>query len=379
MKKQTFRYLLFLLPALLRPAIFFANSDGTNNPLLSAAADTCSAPPPEWIVTTNVTPTSISLLWQASQVNLHYKVRVEDLTDNASLPTRYTSAPFITIDSLPPGHDFRFYVSTSRCPGEGYGTERSHDESTSIIIIDIVMGLQDACSPTNTRPTGNGVSYNFCILQSTSSNPPPYNNGFVGRLQYNGSNLNFGVALDGYKVHAGKISGSQYFTFDTIDNGAAAVCKYDGTTLFTLENLNFGNSFDQINFTITFTGNYGSLYFCTNCTGVGSGKPQGIEISDGVVAEETSSAPNIMRTPKLSPNPFSESALFQYELTEHGPVDIGLYDATGRLVQVVEQTSSRSPGQYEATIDGAGLPDGVYFLSVITGQQREVFKLVKRE
>jgi len=375
MKKQTFRYLLFLLPALLWPTVFFANSDGNNSATLAAITDTCPAPPPDWIITTNVTPTSISLQWQAAQVNLHYRVRVEDLTDNISLPTRYTSTPFITVDSLPSGHDFRFYVSTSRCPGEGYGTERDHDESTSIIIVDIIVGLQDPCSPTSTKTTGNGVSHNFCVLQSTSSNPPPYNNGFVGRIQYNGSNLNFGIALDGYEVHAGKISGSQLFTFEATNGDSEAVCKYDGTPLFTIENLNFDNSFDQINFTITFEGNYGNLSFCTNCTGTGGSKSGGVGTIDGGVEF---AAPNVIRTPKPIPNPFSESTIFRYELTESGPVEISLYDATGRLVQV-EKVSAREPGQYEATIDGAGLPDGVYFLSVLTGQQREVFKLVKRE
>lgn len=374
MKKRTIRHLLLLLPALFWPGVFFANSNCSSNAAPSITPYNCPAPPPDWIITTNVTPTSISLLWQAAQINLYYKVEGQDLTSGTPLPTYYVTTPYITYSSLTPGHTYRFDVSTSHCPGGPWGTERSHTQST--IIVDIIMQLQSPCTPNINRPTGSGTSYDYCVLQSTSSNPP-YTNGFVGRLQYAGSNLDFGVALTDSKMHIGKIIGSQSFTFEVVNNGSAAVCKYAGTTLFTVQNLYFTNSFDRIYFTITFEGDYGNFTYCSNCnTGGGSsggGMGKGHEENDG------SDTPDFILTPQLAPNPFSESALFLYELTESGPVEIYLYDAIGQMVQAVEKKSVREPGQYEVEIDGTALPNGIYFLSVTTGQHREVHKLVKRE
>lgn len=372
MKKRTIRYLLPLLSLLLWLSVSFANSGNSKNATLPFAPTNCPAPPPDWITTTNVTPASISLLWQAAQINLYYKVEGQDLTAGTSLPTQYVITPFTTFSNLTPGHTYQFDVSTSYCPGGPWGTARSYTAST--IIIDIIMQLQNSCTPNINRPTGIGTSYDYCVLQSTSSNPP-YTNGFVGRLQYDGSNLDFGVALTGSTMHAGKISGSQNFIFEATNNGAEAVCKYGSTLLFTISNLNFINSFDRAYFTITFEGDYGNFSYCTNCTEGGGSGSMGRENKAG----ESTRATNIILEPKLSPNPFNEFATFQYKITEAGLVEINLYDAIGQLVRVVEKMSPHEPGQYEAMIDGAGLPDGVYFLSVATGQQREVFKLVKRE
>lgn len=80
-----------------------------------------------------------------------------------------------------------------------------------------------------------------------------------------------------------------------------------------------------------------------------------------------------------NPNPFSRSVALTYSIEEAGPVAISLCDAMGRLVRTVENTATQPAGQYDISIDGTGLPDGVYFLHLLTGENRKVFALVKRE
>lgn len=314
MKKQIIRYLLFFIPALVWPAVFMANTTPDEKLPSPAATALCEAPAPQWIITTNITTTSVSLLWQ------------------------------------PP------------------------------IIIEFIVQLQDPCRPGEGVTTGSNTSYEFCVQQSGNQNSP-YTNGFVGSLQYNGSTLNMGIAVVGTSVHMGKIDNyNSPFSFSTIGDSDVK-CKYvnpDNSTvdLFTISDLHLSNNYSSVSLSITFDRDCGTFNYCgTSCP---FAKPAGGD--SGELAEKValrSSEDEI--PPQISPNPFGQTATFRYELAETGPVEINLFDATGRLVRAVENATAQGPGAYEATIDGSDLPEGVYFLQTWINQKREAFALVKRE
>ncbi len=72
---------------------------------------------------------------------------------------------------------------------------------------------------------------------------------------------------------------------------------------------------------------------------------------------------------EASPNPFSASVCVSFELASAGPVDVSVYDASGRLVDVVLDDAMLLPGANSASWDGCGgqggrLPPGVYFCVV---------------
>ena len=378
MKKQIIRYLLFFIPALVWPAVFMANTTPDEKLPSPAATALCEAPAPQWIITTNITTTSVSLLWQASQVNMYYKVDVTDLTNNTAFGTFYTVPNYITVNNLAYGHTYQFDVSASYCPYGPYGPRKYI--VVPPIIIEFIVQLQDPCRPGEGVTTGSNTSYEFCVQQSGNQNSP-YTNGFVGSLQYNGSTLNMGIAVVGTSVHMGKIDNyNSPFSFSTIGDSDVK-CKYvnpDNSTvdLFTISDLHLSNNYSSVSLSITFDRDCGTFNYCgTSCP---FAKPAGGD--SGELAEKValrSSEDEI--PPQISPNPFGQTATFRYELAETGPVEINLFDATGRLVRAVENATAQGPGAYEATIDGSDLPEGVYFLQTWINQKREAFALVKRE
>jgi len=386
MKRQTFSCLWFLLAALLWPSLFSASPAHHGEPSTATYINSeasCPAPPPAWLTTTNITSTSMALSWEANSSSVYYKVEGVDLNSTAVLPTYYTQNNYITYSGLTPGHTYRVSVSASYCLGGSYGLPVVGDFSTPIIIADLIIELNSPCTPDQDVATGLGASLGICVAKNDNPYAPPYSNGVVGHLEYDNQSLDFGIAVSRADVHIGELQSSP-FSFETINNGASILCKYGSTTLFTIGNVSVMNVFSDANMTITFTGNYGDFTYCGSTCPVE--KPadgnDDIGIDDGALqgtgaSERTIDVKNV--SAQLSPNPFSESATFRYELKEAGPVEANLFDATGRLVKVVEKTTQQGPGQYECTIDGAGLPHGVYFLHLTTAQNREVFPLVKRE
>jgi len=88
-------------------------------------------------------------------------------------------------------------------------------------------------------------------------------------------------------------------------------------------------------------------------------------------------------TPRLllsaAPNPFVGRTRLQYSLPVAGRVRIELYDATGRLVRVV-QVGRQDMGEHVAVLNSDGLAAGVYLLRLDTGSGAEArtVKLVVR-
>jgi hypothetical protein len=92
---------------------------------------------------------------------------------------------------------------------------------------------------------------------------------------------------------------------------------------------------------------------------------------------EASSVPGKGLT--LAPNPFAQTTTLNYQLAQTTVVQIQVFDAMGRLVQTPQPTATLPEGPQTAIVDGAGLPNGVYFVVLQTDGQRQVQRLVKQD
>jgi hypothetical protein len=63
---------------------------------------------------------------------------------------------------------------------------------------------------------------------------------------------------------------------------------------------------------------------------------------------------------RVAPNPFRRSTTVTYDLERSGPVSLVVYDAAGRLVTTLLDGPG-SAGEHAVSMDGRGLPSGVYY------------------
>lgn len=346
--------------------------------------NTCPATPPAGLVVTGVTSTTISIAW-FSGAGLYYKIDVYDLTGGYGLSPMYTTGSSVTISNLTPSHDYQISVSASYCPDGPYGDPAVAYVTTGIIIIDGIVYIQSPCTPQGGNTTIPGIIYTSCVAISGNV-AQPYSNAFIGQLTYQGAILHFGMAWEQDTLHIGKVGNQGYasdsgYTFHQIST-ESVLCRYNGSPLFTATfNANVVNV-AGVDFS-----------FMQQCTlsrcGAVSCDPPGSVIGNGDDGlphkKELGAQPNDRSQGEknleaiVAPNPFSEYARVQYALIEPAVVEINLYDVLGKLVQTVQPTELLPAGNHETIVSGAGLPDGVYFLTVQTGSERKNYTLVKRE
>lgn len=373
-KRLLFQLLLLLLPAFVLPAVASAFPHEHKNPTGNEAS--CPAPPPSWLIVTEITSDHVSLEWESGQVYRYYRVQTYDNTAGVPLADEFTDDNTITINNLTPTHCYTFTVSATYCPeapewGAGISSEECCIPS---IIIDGIVQIQEPCTIGSGDSTSYGQVYTFCAGRSTAGKNEPLNKAFIGRI-IDGSNntVDFAFAFNGLDIPAGETEESQlyYFDYPYFDDLSIAelykVKEGPDDVVFRISSLNT-TYVDLALFNVEFFGSYNFAY-CHDCQLPGVG---------GLRLLPTNEATDLPTT-QISPNPFSHSTTLRYALTEPGPVEISLYDAMGRLVKVVQKTTLQEAGNYETTVDGAGLPDGVYFLHTMTGHTRQVFSLVKQE
>lgn len=93
----------------------------------------------------------------------------------------------------------------------------------------------------------------------------------------------------------------------------------------------------------------------------GSGRPQ--------VETALAAGP---RLADITPNPFNPMTTVAFELPEAGAVSIAVYDVKGRLVRTLVE-GQREAGRHEVTLDGHGLPSGIYMVRMVApGYDRSV-------
>jgi hypothetical protein len=79
----------------------------------------------------------------------------------------------------------------------------------------------------------------------------------------------------------------------------------------------------------------------------------------------------------VAPNPFSENFSLSFMLKKSVPVEIQLYNSSGQLVFKDNINSDDGMNQYEF-IDKSGLQPGIYFLNLISENEKQVQKIIKR-
>lgn len=78
----------------------------------------------------------------------------------------------------------------------------------------------------------------------------------------------------------------------------------------------------------------------------------------------------------INPNPYNEKTIIQYDLKSSGDVRMELIDITGKIIQTISQKNQRAGTHFEEIHSGVS---GIYILRVITGETRQVFKLVSNQ
>jgi hypothetical protein len=77
-----------------------------------------------------------------------------------------------------------------------------------------------------------------------------------------------------------------------------------------------------------------------------------------------------------SPNPFNASLAIRFELSDASPVDLAIYDISGREIETLD-TRHLTLGMNTIVWNAEGLPSGVYFIQLsVVGGQSEVQKVM---
>lgn len=79
--------------------------------------------------------------------------------------------------------------------------------------------------------------------------------------------------------------------------------------------------------------------------------------------------PSLENTLSIRPNPFHQDALIRYHLTKTGPLWIGLYDITGKVVKVLYPQANSETGNYQLTLNREQLENGAYWLTMRTQEE----------
>jgi len=101
-------------------------------------------------------------------------------------------------------------------------------------------------------------------------------------------------------------------------------------------------------------------------------------IGRGTTSVGDTRAPATFSLNQNYPNPFNASTTIPYSIAKRGRVKLTIYDVNGRQVfKLVDR--NHSPGEYQAQLDAARFPSGLYFYKLTTGQftQQKQMILIK--
>ncbi|MBN1408475.1 MAG: T9SS type A sorting domain-containing protein [Calditrichaceae bacterium] len=93
------------------------------------------------------------------------------------------------------------------------------------------------------------------------------------------------------------------------------------------------------------------------------------------INEDFIQLPNQPELAQNYPNPFNPSTTIKFALTENGPVNLIIYDLTGRRVAELLNNKMQT-GWHSVEFDGHGLASGIYLYRLITEQGSLVRKMV---
>lgn len=96
---------------------------------------------------------------------------------------------------------------------------------------------------------------------------------------------------------------------------------------------------------------------------------------NGVTKEKFSTACADFQLFPAYPNPFNNSVVIKYEISRDIEVKITLFNAVGQEIEVLHE-GFISAGEYSKSIDNSGMPSGIYFISINSGEMSKIQKLV---
>lgn len=80
----------------------------------------------------------------------------------------------------------------------------------------------------------------------------------------------------------------------------------------------------------------------------------------------------------VMPNPFNGQFRLQYTLEKDTEVNIALYNALGERVKVYDANTEKASGVHLHQLSADGLPSGMYFLQIATGEQHKTVRVIKQ-
>lgn len=98
-----------------------------------------------------------------------------------------------------------------------------------------------------------------------------------------------------------------------------------------------------------------------------------INFPDPLVAGVGNSLPTSFSISAPHPNPFNDRFVLDVRLPENAPVQVTIYDVTGRMVN--QSTVPLGAGAHRMTISAQDLSAGIYMVNVAAGVHRQLFKV----
>jgi hypothetical protein len=129
------------------------------------------------------------------------------------------------------------------------------------------------------------------------------------------------------------------------------------------------NPYDSVSILVTFTpDSVGSFAGFIVMEHNGSTSPDTVRVSgDAVtsVVEYTGSIPEVSQLYQNFPNPFNPSTEIRFDVKERSHVQAIVYDATGRVVDVLVNETMQGPARYTTRWDASNRASGVYFVRLV--------------
>ena len=101
-----------------------------------------------------------------------------------------------------------------------------------------------------------------------------------------------------------------------------------------------------------------------------------VESEWGVLGEEELSDDNLPLSVNIYPNPFSSSITIEYELRQAVKVEIFIFNHLGKQIEKIVQNNNQT-GVQQFIWNSYGLPNGIYFVHVISDNKMTTTKIVK--
>jgi len=103
--------------------------------------------------------------------------------------------------------------------------------------------------------------------------------------------------------------------------------------------------------------------------------PVFMRVVEPTATNEMTVTPTVFRLLPAFPNPFNDQTRLQFDLDRSGWVTMKLLDIGGRRVRTI-MSGEMAAGSYPLSVDGAGLPGGIYLVKLQQGDRQAWGKVV---